>query len=104
MIPKTGALALIPLLLASAREARAAGRDWPEYLGGPERNHYSTLDQINTSNVGKLKVAWEFHSGDFGQVQCNPIIIGGALYGATATSQIFALDAADRESVAWGEE
>jgi quinoprotein glucose dehydrogenase len=94
MNSRTATLALIPFLLASACGARAAGRDWPEYLGGPERNHYSTLDQINTSNVRRLKVAWEFHSGDFGQMQCNPIVIGGVLYGATATSQIFALDAA----------
>ena len=41
-----------------------------------------------------LKVAWEYHSGDFGQMQCNPIIVRGILYGATGTSEIFALDAA----------
>ena len=95
MIPRVSALALVPLALVLASGARAAaGRDWSEYLGGPERNHYSALDQINAANVGGLKVVWEFHSGDFGQVQCNPIIIDGVLYGVTATSQIFALDAA----------
>lgn len=69
-------------------------REWPEYLGGPDRNHYSPLDQINTANVSQLKVAWEFHTGDSGQVQCNPIIVGGILYGVTASNQLFALDAA----------
>jgi quinoprotein glucose dehydrogenase len=92
---RMAALALAASAAALDPGARAAaGRDWPEYLGGPERSHYSALSQINTSNVARLKVAWEFHSGDFGQVQCNPIIIDGVLYGATATSQIFALDAA----------
>ncbi|WP_234733522.1 outer membrane protein assembly factor BamB family protein [Tellurirhabdus bombi] len=69
-------------------------REWPEYLGGPDRNHYSPLDQINITNVSQLKVAWEYHSRDSGQVQCNPIIVGGLLYGVTATSQLFALNAA----------
>lgn len=68
--------------------------DWPEYLGGPDRNHYSPLNRLNTGNVSQLKVAWEYHSGDSGQVQCNPIIVDGTLFGVTATNQIFALDAA----------
>jgi len=95
MIQRLAACALAPVALAAAPGAHAAaGRDWPEYLGGPERAHYSALDQINTANVGRLRVAWEFHSGDFGQVQCNPVVINGVLYGVTATSQVFALDAA----------
>jgi quinoprotein glucose dehydrogenase len=92
--PKHAAIVLIQCALALAPGARASGRDWPEYLGGADRSHYSALDQINRSNVGQLKMAWEFHSGDFGQMQCNPIVIDGVLYGATATSQVFALDAA----------
>jgi len=92
--PRTAAWAFLSLAGACARAFGAAGQDWPEYLGGPERSHYSALNQINTSNVASLQPAWEFHSGDFGQMQCNPIIVRGILYGATGTSQIFALDAA----------
>lgn len=73
--------------------------DWPEYLGGPGRNHYSKLDQINLTNVDQLKVAWEYHTGDSGQVQCNPIIVNGILYGITATVQAFALDAATGKEI-----
>jgi quinoprotein glucose dehydrogenase len=73
----------------------AAGADWSEYLGGPERAHYSTLAQITPQNVGQLRVAWEYHTGDTGEVQCNPIIIAGVLYGATAANNVFALDAAN---------
>lgn len=68
---------------------------WSEYLGGPDRNHYSALQQINISNVTKLKKVWEYKSGDSGQVQCNPIIVDGILYGVTASNQVFALDAAN---------
>lgn len=71
--------------------------DWSEYLGGPDRNHYSELDQITPENVKDLKVAWEYHSNDSGQVQCNPIIINGTLYGVTASNHLFALDAVSGE-------
>lgn len=67
---------------------------WLEYLGGPDRNHYSSLTQINVSNVGQLKKVWEYKSGDSGQVQCNPIIVDGVLFGVTASNQVFALNAA----------
>jgi quinoprotein glucose dehydrogenase len=87
-------LAFLFSLLCAASLAQGSGKDWSEYLGGPDRAHYSKLDQINTSNVGEMKLAWEFHSGVFGQMQCNPIVVHGVLYGATGTSDIFALDAA----------
>ena len=68
---------------------------WTEFLGGPERTHYSSLSQITPQNVQNLKVAWEYHSGDTtGQLQCNPIIVDGVVYATTASVQVFALDAA----------
>ncbi|WP_461146425.1 outer membrane protein assembly factor BamB family protein [Spirosoma pulveris] len=74
--------------------------DWPEYNGGPDRNHFSPLTQLNPGNVAGLKVAWEYASGGVDtlknntQIQCNPLIIDGVLYGVSAGSQAFALDAA----------
>ncbi len=68
--------------------------EWQEYLGGPDRNHYSTLTQINPSNVAQLQKAWEYHAQDSGQVQCNPIIVDGRLFAVTANAEPFALDAA----------
>lgn len=50
--------------------------------------------------MNKLTKVWEYHSGGADtvnnrtQIQCNPIIINGILYGVTAGSQAFALDAA----------
>ncbi|QHV97916.1 outer membrane protein assembly factor BamB family protein [Spirosoma endbachense] len=68
--------------------------NWSEYLGGPDRNHYSALSQITPDNVTKLKVAWTYAARDSGQIQTNPIIVDGVLYGVTPTVQVFALDAA----------
>jgi quinoprotein glucose dehydrogenase len=69
--------------------------EWTEYLGGPDRNHFSSLRQINTQNVKQLQKVWEFHTNDSsGQMQCNPIIVHGVMYASTASIQIIALDAA----------
>ncbi len=69
--------------------------DWSEYLGGPDRNHYSRLTQIDPRNVAQLKPAWEYHTGSVGGwLECNPIVVAGTLFGATTASGVFALDAA----------
>ncbi|MBL7814842.1 MAG: PQQ-binding-like beta-propeller repeat protein [Saprospiraceae bacterium] len=68
--------------------------DWADYLGGADRNHYSNLTQINPQNVANLKVAWTYATADSGQMQVNPLVIDGILYGVTPSVQAFALDAA----------
>ncbi len=73
--------------------------EWLEYLGGPERNHFSPLTQINLENVSQLKIAWEYHTGDTGQIQANPIIVDGVLYSMTATAEPFALNASTGEEI-----
>jgi hypothetical protein len=37
--------------------------DWPEY-GGPGSIKYSPLDRITPDNVGMLKFAWQWESGE----------------------------------------
>jgi len=69
-------------------------QDWPAYGGAPKNNHYSTLAQINTSNVKRLAVAWSFDTQEEGGLQTSPLIIDGVLYGITPTQKVFALDAA----------
>jgi quinoprotein glucose dehydrogenase len=73
--------------------------NWSEYLGGPDRSHYSTLTQITPDNVSKLKVAWTYAAPDSGQIQANPIVIDGVLFGVTPTVQAFALDAATGKEI-----
>src|SRR5229473_1217879 len=68
-------------------------QDWPSYGGTTENNHYSSLAQINRSNVKRLAVAWSFDTQEDGIFQASPIIIAGVLYGLTPTQKVFALDA-----------
>ncbi|MGC1242002.1 MAG: PQQ-binding-like beta-propeller repeat protein [Chryseosolibacter sp.] len=81
------------------RVSHSGQEEWRDYLGGPERNHYSTLTQIDLSNATQLQKAWEYHSGDSGQVQCNPLIVDGKLYAVTANAEPFALDAATGKEI-----
>lgn len=87
------------LVLAFATFAFTSSDDWAEYLGGSDRNHYSTLTQINPANIDQLKVAWEYNLPDYGQMQVNPLIIKGILYGVSSTVQAFALDAATGKEI-----
>ena len=81
-----------------------ADADWPAYHGDKRVSHYSILDQITKANVNKLKVAWKYDGGEAdpnnrSQIQCNPLIIDGVLYGTSATRKLFALNAATGERI-----
>ncbi|WP_420320643.1 PQQ-binding-like beta-propeller repeat protein [Flagellimonas sp.] len=77
---------------------------WQHYLGDPGRSHYSTLNQIDTSNVTQLKLAWSYKSGGVEegrttQIQTNPLIIDSILYGVNAAIELFALNASNGKEV-----
>jgi quinoprotein glucose dehydrogenase len=90
-------------LIAARKLTMLAGNavhaDWTEYLGGPDRNHYSALTQINPDNVTKLQPVWSYSAPDSGQMQMNPIIVNEVLYGVTAGVRAFALDAATGKEI-----
>ncbi|MBD1387374.1 PQQ-binding-like beta-propeller repeat protein [Mucilaginibacter rigui] len=74
-------------------------KGWPQYKGSNENIHYSSLKQVDTSNVKQLQVAWTYHTRDadsanHSQIQCNPIVIDGVMYGTTPKMKLFAIDAA----------
>lgn len=72
---------------------------WKMYGGNGDNNHYSSLTQIDTNNVQQLQPAWTYNTGDVdmanhSQIQCNPIIVKGVLYGTSPLMKLFALNAA----------
>ncbi|MBC7850830.1 MAG: PQQ-binding-like beta-propeller repeat protein, partial [Chitinophagaceae bacterium] len=73
--------------------------DWNNYGGTKEMIRYSTLKEVDTSNVQQLEIAWTYNTGDadtvnHSQIQCNPIIVDGVLYGTSPQMKLFAIDAA----------
>ena len=90
---------LLPLGCAHARPA--AEREWPAYGRDAAGSRFSPLDRIDKDNVGKLRVAWIFHTGDVssgrrGHVrsgfECTPLMVDGTLYVTTPFNRIIALD------------
>ena len=47
--------------------------DWPVYGGQAEGDHYSSLTQINRTNVHLLKEAWKFDAAEEGGLETNQI-------------------------------
>ncbi|MFA6947052.1 MAG: hypothetical protein WC220_14235, partial [Pedobacter sp.] len=87
---------LVTSILISCNNEQSNG-EWGVYAGGKERMGYSPLEQIDTSNVKDLQVAWVYHTKDAdksSQIQTNPLIIDGVLYGTSPQLKLFAADAA----------
>jgi quinoprotein glucose dehydrogenase len=74
--------------------------DWPAYAGTWAGLKYSPLNQITPANVAKLKLAWQFHTGDLkgpgdpGEFtyEMTPIKVGDILYLCTPHDIVIALD------------
>ena len=92
----------LPALLALATPAVLAAQsrrnvDWPVFGGTTDNTHYSTLKQITPANVARLQVAWTYVTHDEfkgSEMQTNPVVIDGVLYGTSPKLRVFALDAA----------
>jgi quinoprotein glucose dehydrogenase len=89
----------ILLMMMAACQTPSDYTGWTKYGGSSENIHYSSLSQIDTGNVSSLRPVWEFHTADadtaaHSQIQCNPIIIHGILFGTSPMMKLFALDAA----------
>jgi quinoprotein glucose dehydrogenase len=77
-------------------------REWQVYGGNPEGTRYSPLNQINRSNVGRLKVAWTYDAsaaGGRGGLQTNPIVVNGVLYANTPGGRVIALEGASGKEI-----
>ena len=90
------------LIVGGCAEPVDTYRDWHVYGGDATSSQYSSLDQIDKSNVTRLEVVWTYNTGDHNtegssQIQFNPIIVDGVLYGASPKLKLFALDAATGE-------
>ena len=95
----TGALLSAATALAqpvdTARIAAGDPNDWLTYHGSYKGWNFSGLDQINTSNVGDLQVAWTHIPGHSTKgLQSMPLVADGVLYYTGSYSRTFALDGA----------
>ncbi|HWX35345.1 MAG TPA: PQQ-binding-like beta-propeller repeat protein [Steroidobacteraceae bacterium] len=79
---------------ASPEQAAGAAVGWPMYGGDARQDHYSSLTQINRTNVGRLKQVWRFDANELGDSETNPLIIGRTLFAYTPEFKVISLDGA----------
>lgn len=86
------------LVFVSTRQpAVSSYRSWMAYGGGPEQLRYSSLTQINRSNVAQLEIAWTWDSGETGGLQTQPLVVDDVVFAYTPTHRTVALDGATGE-------
>ncbi|MEX2536820.1 MAG: PQQ-binding-like beta-propeller repeat protein [Trueperaceae bacterium] len=72
--------------------------EWPQYGRNVMQQRYSPLDQINTSNVGDLGLAWARDLGFQQTHQGSPSVWDGVMYVSTQTG-VIALDGTNGDVV-----
>lgn len=96
------ALLLLALSIAPVVQGQTSGDvNWPNYGNDPGGMRFSSLSQINSENVARLKVAWTFHTGDISDgsqdrrrsgFEATPIYVDGTLFFTTGFNRVIALD------------
>ena len=85
---------LLAVLGTALAACTPADRDWPAYGGDATKTRHSPLTQINRDNVKLLQLAWSHDTGEKGDTQTQPIVVGRVMFAYTPTHKTIALDAA----------
>jgi glucose dehydrogenase len=106
-----GLLILLQLPAITAQQAIKSpnpAADWPMFGHDLAATRYSPLKQINTSNAGKLKLAWRMPyradrngpvTGGLGSLsEATPVVVNGIMY-LPAENRVLALDAATGKEI-----
>src|SRR5262249_54403403 len=75
------------------RDAAKEPGNWLTYSRDYTGQRYSPLDQINVSNVGKLRVAWMRQVNELDTFETSPIVVDGTLFITEPPNGVAALDA-----------
>ena len=109
--PKLKYLPLVFTALALTVSGLAFASDLPGLINNPNNwahpsgnfalHRYSSLKQINTTNVGSMKVAWTFSTGVLRGHEGGPLVIGDTLYIHSAfPNKVFAINLSD-QTIRW---
>jgi len=76
--------------------------NWVIQSGDYAGSRYSQLNQITTTNVGELKVAWTFSTGVLRGHEGGPLVIGDVMYVHTPfPNTVTALDLNNEQKIIW---
>ena len=68
------------------------GKNWPSYNGDYSGQRFSSLDQINGTNVASLRAQWTFHAPNSDSLEVTPVVVDGMMF-LTSANDAWALDA-----------
>jgi len=101
----TAGVAMLALPAAANEKLIELEKDanqWVQPTGNYANHRFSTLDQINKDNVGKLQVAWTFSTGVLRGHEGGPLIVGDIMYVHTPFPNIvYALDLNADGAIKW---
>jgi quinoprotein glucose dehydrogenase len=92
------------LMLTAAVGSRGAApgdQGWPVFSGDPGARKYSSLADIDRSNVSRLSLAWQWQTGEQpltryttspGMFETTPLMVDGVLYLSTPYNRVVALE------------
>ena len=95
---------ILSFALVTTGAAAVPDSGWPAYGGDAGGTRYSALAKITPANVGGLRVAWIFRTGELGQgvkdwsraaFEVTPILYDGTLYLTTSSTDVVAVNAID---------
>ncbi len=101
-MPKILVLMLAPFVMPTLMAAPVPDSGWSAYGGDAGGTRYSPLSEITPANVGQLRVAWTFRSGELGQgvkdwsrsaFEATPILYDDTLYLTTSSTDVIAVNA-----------
>ncbi|MCC6987888.1 MAG: PQQ-binding-like beta-propeller repeat protein [Acidobacteria bacterium] len=80
-----------------AQTVNDAGRNWSHPQGDAGGTRFSTLTQINATNVNRLRRAWTFRTGS-GRFANSPMVVDSVMY-FSAPNGVYALDAVTGQQI-----
>src|SRR5215475_12909996 len=86
--------------LPALRGDRVPPDEWPNYGNDAGGTRYSALAQIDRANVGRLRLAWTYRTGETGGLtpwgftafEATPLMVDGTLFLSTPYNRVIALD------------
>ena len=99
LLPSIALAIVLGGCIAGLRRGDDVDGDWPAYGNDAGGTRYSPLAQIDRGNVGRLRVAWTYRTGDTTGTasshvafEATPIVVDGTLYLSTPFGRVIALD------------
>jgi alcohol dehydrogenase (cytochrome c) len=78
--------------------AQPVAANWLSYNGDYTGQRFSSLEQINQTNVPQLRAQWVFHAPNSRDMEVTPVVVNGLML-VTVANDVFALDAQNGRTV-----